>query len=142
MIVVDVALPQPAVARVRVVDLFAQFAGGMERSVAISKCGIHIGVMRNHTTSGNDNPLGALFISLLQLALKRHLYVIPHLHRCHWRVIGFASVVAKEPLPQWKLLRHQGSKRTEQTQKKTFLEIFQHETSDAPALENLARQEE
>ena len=129
MIVVHVALLQPVVAIVRVVDLFAQFAGGMKRLVAVSKRGVHIGVMRNHAASGSDDPLGALFISRLRLALERHLHVIAHLHRGHRRVIGFAAVVAKQPLPQRKLLRHHGGKRTEQTQKENHLETFRHETS-------------
>ncbi len=100
MIVVRVALLQPVVAIVRVVDLFAQFAGGMKRLVAVSKRGVHIGVMCHHAASGGDDPLGALFISRLRLTLQRHLHVITHLHRGHRRVVGFAAVIVKQPLPQ------------------------------------------
>jgi hypothetical protein len=55
MIVVDVALLEPMVAGIRVVDLFAQFAGGMKRPVAVSKRGVHVGVRYNHTASGKKN---------------------------------------------------------------------------------------
>jgi len=55
--------------------------------------------MSNHATSGSDDPLGALLISLLRLVLERHLHVIAHLHGGHRRVIGFAARVVKQPLP-------------------------------------------
>jgi hypothetical protein len=67
--------------------------------------------------------------------------MIAHLHRGHRRVIGSAAVVAKQMLPQRKLLRHHGRKRIEQTDKENYLESFRHETSNAPVLAKSDQQE-
>ena len=80
MIVVRLAMLQPVVAIVRVVDFLAQFAGGMKWLVAILKGGVHVGVVSNHATRGRDDPLGALFVFRLRLAFERHLHVITNLH--------------------------------------------------------------
>jgi hypothetical protein len=67
--------------------------------------------------------------------------VIAYLHRGYRRVIGFAAVEVKQPLPQRKLLGHHGGKRTEQKQNENQLETFRHDTSTAPALGKSDQQE-
>ena len=104
-------------------------AGGLLLILEVLAPGVNM-----YMATQSYDPLGELFVPGLRLALERHLHVIAHLHRGHRRVIGFATVVMKQPLPHRKLLRHHGGKRAEQTQKKNHLETFRHKTSNAPVL--------
>src|SRR5579862_6902793 len=88
MIVIDVALFEPVVASAGVVDLFAHFAGGKERFVAVAQRGVDVGVMRDDVAGGGGDIAGAFAIAWLRGAFQRHLHVIAHLHGWHRRLVA------------------------------------------------------